>query len=82
MNAFARSNLAVATLRLTEARAKVVQVVNGSSVDEHERASRLMAVDWSIREALRLIEDAGALSDMESATTLPAPDSETRRVSG
>jgi hypothetical protein len=79
MNAFARSNLAVAALRLTEARNKA-QVLVLRAPDDHEGVSRLMAIDWSLREALRLIDAATAIDDMESADSVPAPDSNARRI--
>lgn len=82
MNAFARSNLSVATLRLTEAREKARQLTNQAHrLDEHEVAARAMAIEWAMREAMRLIDAATAIDEMESTDTLPAaPDSNTRRI--
>lgn len=80
MNAFARSNLAVALLRLEEARAK-------AEVFELERPrsagyERPAAMHWSIREAIRLVQDALSLDEMESVDTLPMPPESGERRMG
>lgn len=79
MNAFARSNLGVATLRLLEATTKLTALEARiarraeplSAVHKDERDVRDAA--WSVREAARLIEAATTLEDLESADTLPSP---------
>lgn len=89
MNAFARSNLAVAMLRLEEARHSLstLQHRPRKTFEEVcELFKSIGAIEWSVREAQRLVEAATGIEDvaekMESADTLPAPDSETRRMSG
>lgn len=89
MNTFARSNLTVALLRLAEAQSKLEAVSNraarmrtGTDEDRAIVYESIGAAKWCVREAVRLVEACTALDDMESANTLPAPDSETRRVSG
>lgn len=88
MNAFSRSNLGVALLRLLEAESRL-----GALEARHDGRDVLTPgllkdesivrdVRWSVREAKRLIEAATALDDMEQADSVPAPDSNTRRVGG
>ena len=78
MNAFARSNLAVALLRLEEARAKAE--VLECAMPKGAGYAKPAEIHWSVREAIRLVNDALAVDEMESTDTLPAPDSETRRI--
>jgi hypothetical protein len=83
VNAFARSNLSVAIGRLAEAQGRL-QGENETGLQGHGRNSvNLVNVQqalWCVTEAIRLIENAGALDDMESADSVPAPDSNTRRM--
>ena len=81
MNAFARSNLSVALLRLEEAYGQLGRIGALESLDACKRA--WTAVDqakWAVREAMRLVENACAVDEMESADSVPAPDSNTRRI--
>ena len=88
MNAFARSNLSVALLRLSEAQSKLEAVSNraariatATDVETEVFYETLGAAKWCVREAVRLVENAGAVDDMESADTLPMPpDSGARRI--
>lgn len=86
MNAFSRSNLSVALLRLAEARGKleVVSTRAGRARTDVEREVLFEAIGaamWCVREAARLVENAGALDDLESVDTLPSPpDSGARRI--
>lgn len=71
MNAFSRSNLAVAMLWLVEAKRKLETVPHVR--DDVERSRRVGAAEWGVREAIRLIEAATAVDEMESVDTLPMP---------
>lgn len=76
MSAFARSNLAVAMLRMEESRSKLALcLARGlkSESDQHRVAYEIGAAEWGVREALRLVENACAMDEMESAETLPSP---------
>ncbi len=80
MNTFARSNLAVALLRLREAQEKA----RCTALEEPENrflVGMCGSIEWSVGEAIRQIENACALEDVASADTLPAaPESEARRI--
>jgi hypothetical protein len=79
MNAFARSNLAVALLRLIEAKSTLETLPQVR--DSVECFRRVGGAEWGVREAIRLIEAATALDEMESVDTLPSPpDSGARRI--
>ena len=82
MNAFARSNLAVAILRLEEAYGQLGKVGALESIDACKRAwDAIDQAKWGIREALRLVEDGCAIDEMESVDTLPMPpESGARRM--
>jgi hypothetical protein len=77
VNAFARSNLSVAIGRLAEAQGRLQSEGAGSGRGALVNVQQAL---WCVTEAIRLIENAGALDDMESADSVPAPDSNTRRM--
>jgi hypothetical protein len=84
VNAFAHGNLATAWLRLAEAEAALhalIEVPPSKYSDVEAVLRRLQGARWAVAEAQRLIHDAQAIDEMESANTLPAaPDSNTRRI--
>jgi hypothetical protein len=84
VNAFARSNLAVALLRLVETQSRLATcLARGlkTETDQHRVAYEIGAAEWGVREAIRLVEAATALDEMESVDTLPSPpDSGARRI--
>ena len=82
MNAFARSNLAVALLRLQEARGSLETVGAFETLEACRRGwGKVDAAAWAVREAMSLIENACAVDEMESADTLPMPpESGARRM--
>jgi geranylgeranyl pyrophosphate synthase len=86
MNAFARSNLSVALLRLQEAKhsLETLQHRPRRTFEEVcELFKSIGAIEWSVREAQRLVENATALDEMESTDTLPMPpESGARRAGG
>lgn len=79
MNAFSRSNLGVAMLRLLEARSKLGALAARQDARDVltpgllKDEALVRDVEWSVKEAQRLIEAATQLDDMESADTLPLP---------
>jgi hypothetical protein len=83
MNAFARSNLTVAIMRLAEAQGRL-QSQEGQMQQGHpNNSASLVGVQqalWCVTEAMKLIENAHAIDDMESADSVPAPDSNARRI--
>ncbi len=86
MNAFAKSNLSVALLRLAEARSKLETMAHKPTATEEQRQrfwEDMGAIQWSVREAVRLVENAAAVDEMESSDTLPpVPESGARKVLG
>lgn len=76
MNAFSRSNLSVALLRLREAQHALATLQHRprrSFEEICELFKSLGAIEWSVREAQRLVDAATALDEMESVDTLPMP---------
>jgi hypothetical protein len=82
VNAFASGNLSVALLRLEEAYGQLGRVGALHDVESCKRAwDAVDQAKWAVREAMRLIENACAVDDMESVDTLPSPpDSGERRL--
>lgn len=84
MNAFARSNLSVALLRLAEAQTALATLQHRPRKTFEEVCELFKSVgaaEWSVREAMRLVENAAALDEMESVDTLPMPpESGSRRM--
>jgi hypothetical protein len=80
MNAFARSNLTVAIMRLAEAQGRLQSQADLPYLTERGALVNVQQALWCVTEAMRLIENAHAIDDMESADSVPAPDSNARRI--